>query len=256
MSRAASIRLAVLLAFVGGAAPAFAWPADLARSIARDARRLVPRSLADVLAAQEAEIVADARDAAMPALPLLYADLPRGRVSAATRKAIGGELATRVAAFRGESFRAGVVGLGRAYRLAVDLADPGLGAGLGTDPRSAAIRREFYLFVVANRDKIPLVVAPQDALRLRLEAIPDFLADVAATAPAQSARLREEGQENGRVLRHDEIDFRSPVFAVASTAYSRSVTAVAATWIAVWRASGGDMTRQKTPQVVSPRLPN
>lgn len=255
MFRRSSIAIALLAVFLGGG-PVSAWPAELARAIARDARRLVPRSLADILAAQETEVVADARATQMPALPLLYGDLPRGRVSPVTRKAIGGELTARVAAFRGDSFREGVIGLGSVYRLAVDLADPALGASLGTDARAAAIRREFYLFVSANRDKIPLVVAPQDALRQRLEAIPAFLADVAAATPAQSTRLREEGLEDGRVVSHDEIDFRSPIFAVASTAYSRSVTAVAATWIAVWRAAGGDMTRQKAPQTVSPRLPD
>lgn len=247
--------LAILL-LLADAGTARAWPADLARSIARDARRLLPRSLADILAAQEAEVVADARVTRMPALPLLYADLPRGRVTPVTRRAIGGELTARVDAFRGDSFREGVVGLGSVYRLAVDLADPALGVGLGTDARSAAVRREFYLFVSANRDKIPIVVAPQDALRLRLEAIPAFLTDVAAGTPAQSIRLREEGLQDGRVVSHHEIDFRSPVFAVASTAYSRSVTAVAATWIAVWRAAGGDMTRQKAPQTISPKLPH
>jgi hypothetical protein len=247
--------LGILLCLAGGA-PAAAWPADLARSIARDARRLVPRSLADILARQEAEVVAEARVAQMRVLPLLYADLSRGRVSAATQGALAEDLSARVEAFRGKSFRAGVIGLGGAYRLAVDLADPALGSGLGGDAKAAALRREFYLFVAANRDKIPLVVAPQDALGLRLEAVPGFLAQVAAATPAQSTRLRDEGLEGGRVLLHDEIDFRSPVFAVASTAYSRSVTAVAATWIAVWRASGGDMTRPKTPRTVGPKHPD
>jgi hypothetical protein len=31
------------------------------------------------------------------------------------------------------------------------------------------------------------------------------------------------------------------------------VSAVAATWIAMWRAAGGDMTRQKPPQIIKPR---
>ena len=83
--------------------------------------------------------------------------------------------------------------------------------------------------------------------------MPAFLDAVLARTPAQAARLREEGQEGGRVLAAREIDFRSPVFAVASTAYSRSVSAVAATWIAIWRSAGGDMQRIPSPRLVKPR---
>ncbi len=97
-----------------------------------------------------------------------------------------------------------------------------------------------------------MIVEP-DSLRITLDAVPGFLGDVAAKTPAQAAMLRAEGQEDGRVLPSAEIDFRSPVFAVASTAYSRSVSAVAATWIAIWRSAGGDMTRQKPPRIINPR---
>ena len=142
---------------------------------------------------------------------------------------------------------------GQARFVAVDLADPGVGAGLGVDEKARAIRREFYLYVASNRDKIPLVVAEPASLKLRLDALPGFLAEVMVKASAQAALLRAEGQESGRVLKSTEIDFRSPVFAVASTAYSRSVGAVAATWIAIWRSAGGDLQRQKTLQTITPR---
>ena len=98
-----------------------------------------------------------------------------------------------------------------------------------------------------------MVLVEPDAMRLSLDALPGFLESVAAKTPEQAARLREEGQEDGRVIAAAAIDFRSPVFAVSSTAYSRSVSAVAATWIALWRAAGGDMTRQKPPQIIKPR---
>ena len=225
----------------------------MSQRIARDALKVLPKSLAEVFLANEKEIFADARPSKREALPLVYGDLDKGRLSAPTKQALALEFAERVKALRSQDFRAAVISLGATYRLAVDLADPSVGLGIGSDAKAKAIRREFYLFTSANLDKIPVVLVEPDSMRLGLDALPGFLDTVIAKTPAQAARLREEGQEGGRVVAAAEIDFRSPEFAVSSTAYSRSVSAVAATWIAIWRAAGGDMTRQKPPQIVKPR---
>lgn len=230
-----------------------AWPVDLSQRIARDALQIVPKSLAQMFLANEKEIFADARTSTMPALSLVYSDLPKGALSLPTKQALALEFAERTKALRGKDFRDAVIALGATYRLAVDLADPSVGLGIGSDAKARAIRREFYLFTSANLDKIPVVLVEPDSMRLGLDALPAFLDTVIAKTPAQAARLRAEGQEDGRVIAAAQIDLRSPVFAVSSTAYSRSVSAVAATWIAIWRSAGGDMTRQKPPRIVKPR---
>ena len=51
---------------------------------------------------------------------------------------------------------------------------------------------------------------------------------------------------------HRTLDYRSPVFGVASLSYSRAVTAIAATWLAVWREARGDLTRIPSPATVTP----
>ncbi len=243
----------VLSALFFAPSGASAWPADVSQRIAKDALRLLPQSLAEIFRTHELEIFADGRASKMKALPLLYAELPKGRLSPSTKAELGQELTLRAKDLRGPDFRAAVIALGAAYRLAVDLADPAVGEGLGNDAKAGAIRREFYAFVTANLDKIPVVVVAPESMRLDLDGIPAFLDEVLGKTPAQSGMLREEAQEGGRVLRAAEIDFRSPVFAVASTAYSRSVNAVAATWIAVWRKAGGDMQRQKPLRLIKPR---
>jgi len=242
-----------LAALVSGPRPAEAWPAELSQRIAKDALKLVPKSLADLFRANEVEIFADARTSKMEALPLVYLDLAGGKLTPATQAALGREFAERVKALHGQSFRTAVIALGATYRLSVDLADPSVGLGMGTDAKAKAIRREFYLFTTSNLDKIPVVVVEPDSMRIKMDALPGFLATVAGKTPAQAARLREEGEEDGRVVPAAEIDFRSPVFAVASIAYSRSVSAVAATWIAIWRSAGGDMQRVKPPQLIRPK---
>jgi hypothetical protein len=245
---------AAALALVFACAPsrAVAWPADLSQRIAKDALRLLPQSLVEVFEAHQAEIFADARVTKMPALSLLYLDLPKGRLSAPAKTALRQELGRRALALHGRDFRGAVIALGSTYRLTVDLADPAVGATLGSDVKARAIRREFYAFVTASLDKIPVVVVAPESMRLDLDRIPAFLDEVLAKTPGQSTLLRDEAQEAGRVLKAAEIDFRSPVFAVASTAYSRSVNAVAATWIAIWRKAGGDMQRQKAPRLIKP----
>ncbi len=246
-------RLLWVVAFLVAAPRAESWPADLSQRIARDALKLVPLSLAELIRENEAEIFADARTSKMPALALIYRDLGQGRLAVDTREALDRELSDKSKALQGKDFRGAVIGLGAAYRLAVDLADPALGSVLGVDARGKATRREFYAFVTANVDKIPVVVVAPESMRLPLPGVTAFLGEAVARTPAQTAVLREEVEEAGRVLRASEIDFRSPVFAVASTAYSRSVSAVAATWIAIWRSAGGDMQRQKPPRVIQPR---
>jgi hypothetical protein len=54
------------------------------------------------------------------------------------------------------------------------------------------------------------------------------------------------------VVSHRTIDYRSPVFGVGSLSYSRGVTAIAATWLAVWRDVRGDVTRIPRPATVQP----
>ena len=53
---------------------------------------------------------------------------------------------------------------------------------------------------------------------------------------------------NGRVVDHRRLDYRSPAWAVSSLAYSRAVTAVAASWLAVWREAHGDTTHTPRAQ--------
>ncbi len=245
--------LALALVACALAPHAEAWPADLSQRIARDALKLAPRSLVELFLENEAEIFADARSSKMPALDLVYRDLAKGRLGEDTREALNREFAERSKALQGKDFRGAVIALGATYRLAVDLADPAVGSGLGSDARGGAIRREFYSFVTTNVEKIPVVVVRPESMRLALQGLPGFLDEVATRTPPQTLMLREEAQEAGRVLRAAEIDFRSPVFAVGSTAYSRSVSAVAATWIAIWRSAGGDMGRQKPARILQPR---
>ena len=53
-------------------------------------------------------------------------------------------------------------------------------------------------------------------------------------------QILEELYKGGRLVDQRRIDHRNPLFGVASLAYSRAVNGIAATWMAVWRESGGE----------------
>src|SRR6266571_6336724 len=105
----------------------------------------------------------------------------------------------------------------------------------------------------SDLDKMPVVLDDPPALRLSRRDLPDYWQGLVDRSRAQSPLIGTELFRNGRLVDHRWIDYRSPVYGVASLSYSRAVTAIAATWIAVWRDARGDTTRMPRPRQVAPR---
>ncbi len=241
--------LVVALALV--AREAAAWPADLVTSLARDARRLVPRSLAQLMADRENEIVADARAFPPELSQALAVDLSTGELRPATLDALQARAAESLTLIHEKRVSEGVIRLGGLLRVPADLSDPVLAAGAEGYP--SGVTREYYAFVSQSLDKIPVVLDDQPALSLKRQDLPRYWQELLGRSRPHAAVIRMELFQNGRVVDHRTIDFRSPVFGVASLAYSRAVTAIAATWLAVWRDARGDLTRMTPPNEVRPR---
>ena len=157
--------LAALLA-LAAAAGRGAWPAVVVESLARDARRLVPRSLAQLMADNEKEIF-EASRAMPPELgQALGLGLQRGRC---VRRPSPRWRRTRrrrsICSASGASTE-GVVRLGALLRVPADLSDPVLTGGPEGYP--AGVTREYYAFVEQSLDKIPVVL--DDAARAQAAA--------------------------------------------------------------------------------------
>jgi hypothetical protein len=245
MRRPAAALLLVLL--VPG--PAGAWPATLLESLARDARRIVPRSLGQLLAQREKEILAEAHRPS-PGVQSLWIDLASGRLQPGTLSALDAQAAEALGLLRQQRVSEGIVKLGALYRIPADLSDPVLGAGSEGYP--AGVVREYYAFVSASLDKIPVVLDDQRALEMRAGRLPGYWQGLIERSRLDAPVIRTELFQNGRVVDHRTLDYRSPVFGVGSLAYSRAVTAIAATWLAVWREAQGDVTRMAAPREVKP----
>lgn len=247
--RAAGAALA-LLSITLGAEPASAWPQALLTALGRDARRLVPRSLAGLLAERETQILEEARRFPVTLSHRLALDLPAGRLSADTVAALETHAGGALDLFKQRRISEGVVRLGALLRVPADLADPVLAAGPEGYP--PGVVREYYAFIEESLGKIPVVLDDAPALKLERRDLPGYWQALLARGRGEAALIRTELFRDGRVVDHRTLDYRSPVFGVASLAYSRAVTAIAATWTALWREARGDLTRVPSAKPIAP----
>ena len=100
-----------------------------------------------------------------------------------------------------------------------------------------------------------MVLDDPPALRLQRDKLGTYWRSVHGKSRGDSGVILEEMFRNGRVVDHRTLDYRSPVFGVASLAYSRAVTSIAATWLVLWRSVGGDVTRMPAPNPRRAREP-
>lgn len=225
-----------------------AWPSSLMQSLSRDARRLLPPSLARLMAEREPQIL-EATARFPPELgQAVWADLNAGQLRPETVSALQTRTAEVVDLFRAQRVSEGVVRLGALLRIPADLADPVLSAGPEGYP--PGVTHEYYAFIQASLDKIPVVLDDPSALKLKRSALPGYWQRLIGRSRGHSPVIRTELFQNGRLVDHRSIDYRSPVFGVASLSYSRAVTAIAATWLALWREVRGDLTRIRAPMIV------
>lgn len=233
------------------ASQAAAWPTSLMHSLARDARRLVPRSLSQLMAEREPQILEELARFPPPLSRALAADLSAGKLQAETLAALESRTSEAVRLLQQRRVSEGIVLLGSVLRIPADLSDPVLSAGPEGYP--AGVVREYYAFVEESLDKMPVVLDDAAALKLGRRELPAYWQGLLGRSRVQSRVIRIELFQRGRVVDHRTLDYRSPVFGVASIAYSRTVTAIAATWLALWREARGDLTRSPTPVEVGPR---
>lgn len=249
--RRACRRSAIGVALVAlGAGPAGAWPDPLVKALGRDARRLVPRSLAALLAERETQVLEEARRFPGVLSQRLAVDLPAGRLSSETLAALEAHAGSAVELLRERRVSEGVVRLGALLRVPADLADPILTAGPEGYP--PGVVNEYYAFVQASLDKIPVVLDDPPALKLPRSRLADYWQGLLGRSGGQTPVIVDELFRNGKAVDHRRLDYRSPVFGVASLAYSRAVTAIAATWTVLWREAHGDVTRVPGTRSVAP----
>ena len=249
-SRGRRLLVLTLTVTLIGAADAVAWPVSLMESLARDARRLIPKTLVRLMEEREKEILA-ATQAFPPELSQAMArDLMSGQLQPATLARLEARTGEALLLIKQQRVSEGIVAMGALLRIPADLADPVLSVGPQGYP--PGVTSEYYAFVTASLPKIPVVLEDAKALSLNRRALPGYWQATLERSRYDSEVIRIELFQRGRLIDHRRLDYRNPVFGVASLAYSRAVNAIAATWLALWREARGDVTRMPKPVLVKP----
>jgi hypothetical protein len=246
-----ALLVAGLLAFVPVGVSA--WPAEALTAISRDARKLLPRSLSRLLGEREAQVLEELGRFPPDISLALAEDLPGGRLRPQTAAALEAQADRVIELLKEGQVSQGVVRLGGLLRIPADLSDPVL--AVGPEGWPSGVTREYYALFAANLNRMPVVLDDPEALKVSRKDLPAMWQSLLERSRAQSSVIRAELFQGGRVVDHRRLDYRSPAWAVSSIAYSRAVTATAATWLAVWRASRGDTTRVPRAREVRPQDP-
>jgi hypothetical protein len=244
--------LAVVLLLLLPAPPrALAWPAETMAALSRDARKLLPRSLNRLLGERESLVLDEAGRFPPELARALAQDLPGGRLRAETVAALSAQAEAVLRLLKQGQVSEGLVRLGGLLRIPADLSDPVL--AVGPEGWPPGLTREYYALFAANLGRMPVVLDDRAALKLTRGELPALWQSLVDRGRPQVLVIRAEFFVNERVVDHRQLDYRSPAWAVSSLAYSRAVTATAATWLAVWREANGDTTRMPTPREVVPQ---
>ena len=247
-SKRALLAVSLLVCVPTGAS---AWPADVVTAISRDARKLLPRSLSRLLGEREPQVLDELRRFPPDVSRALAEDLPGGRLGPATVKALEAQADRAIELLKEGQVSQGVVRLGGLLRIPADLSDPVL--AVGPEGWPSGVTREYYALFAANLHRMPVVLDDPAALKLSRKDLPAMWQSLVERSRAQTPVIRTELFRDGRAVDHRRLDYRSPAWAVSSIAYSRAVTATAATWLAVWRASQGDPTGVPRAREVRPQ---
>jgi hypothetical protein len=243
--------LAVLLLQLAFVAAAHAWPAETMTALSRDARKLLPRSLSRLLGERESQVLDEARRFPPELQRALAQDLPAGRLREATVEALAAHAEAALRLLKQGQVSDGLVRLGGLLRIPADLSDPAL--AVGPEGWPPGLTREYYSLFAANLARMPVVLDDRSALERKRRELPSLWQSLVDRSREGVPVIRGELYRDGRVVDHRRLDYRSPAWAVSSLAYSRAVTATAATWLAVWREANGDTTRMPSAREVAPQ---
>jgi hypothetical protein len=222
-------------------------------ALSRDARKLLPRSLARLLGERESEVLDELLRFPPDVSRALAEDLPGGRLRPETVAALEAQADRAIELLRTGHVSQGLVRLGGLLRIPADLSDPVL--SVGPEGWPPGVTREYYALFAANLGRMPVVLDDPEALKLTRKDLPALWQSLLERSRPQAPVIRTELFRDGRVVDHRRLDYRSPAWAVSSLAYSRAVTGAAATWLAAWREARGDTTRAPRAREVKPEEP-
>jgi hypothetical protein len=225
----------------------FFWPAVLAQSwtdatrsrMIRDALKVSPPALRDILEHFEKDLI---RGMIEPSLHeseevhFQHADGKGGLAGVAIDRKVRDirELLARRASFGSVTFEMGVLS-----HLVADVEYP-LNAS-DADPRESLYRAAYSQYIERKLNRIPFVLDRDPPPALAKNDIQGFVRDIARRAGRNYSLIGPAFKDDGTPKSPSALDERSVPFGIASLSYSHSTSDIAWIWRHVWTSINGDL---------------
>jgi hypothetical protein len=232
-----ALLIAVLLAVLVSGSDVLAWAPETRMRMVEDALKLMPRSLRTVLRSHEAEILRGAlepltEEGTAPHLPPSVSGTLPGEIARRSQAVIA-------AVEEQKSFSEVARRFGALSHFVADAGFPPAAGG-----KDGAGRYGHFSDLVKSRHpKIRFVFYGHEDEDLERDDLEAFTLRILERAARQDAELARTYSVAGDPPNPALFDDRSVPFAVASLAYSKTVTDIVRSWLDAWERAHGDMGR-------------
>ena len=236
------------LAILSPVAPAAAWTDATRQKMLKDALKIAPPALTEILTAYEKQLIRGMLDPSRredEEVHWQHADDGRGL---AARGAAMKDAEIRAMLEERRSPRRIAYEFGTLAHLVADLAFP-LSVS-DADPREPLYRDAYRRYIESKLGRIPFVFdrqPPPELVRGDLEA---FALESARQAAGNYKPIGPAFRDDGTPAGPQALDERSVPFGVASLAYSHAVSNITWVWMHTWKSVNGDMSG--TPALALP----
>ena len=236
----------LVLAIMWPAAPAAAWTDATRQRMLKDALRIAPPALADILTAYEKQLVRGMLDPSRREdEEVHWQHVDDGRGLAAHGVALK-DSEIRAMLEERRSPRRIAYEFGTLAHLVADLAFP-LSVS-DADPREPLYREAYRSYIEQSLDRIPYVLDRGPTPLLDRGEIEAHLMESARRSGKNYALIGPAFNDDGAPRTPAAVDERSIPFGVASLAYSQAVNDIVRVWEHLWRAAEGDMSGAPYPK--------
>ncbi len=231
--------IALTLAALWPAAPAFCWTEATRTRMIRDALKASPPALRAVLEAHEKRLVRGMLDPSIredEEVHFQHAD-GRGLAAAGVARKMRD---VRAILIKQRSLRRFAYEMGTLAHLVSDTAFP-LNVS-DADEREPLYREAYRRYIETKLDRIPFVLMRSRSGELEDGDVERYIMDSVRRAEPNYALIGRAFRDDGSPASGNALDERSVPFGIASLGYSEAVTGIVLIWRGLWESVNGDMT--------------
>lgn len=239
---------AILFLAVSSSLPAYAFAPETRVRMVDEAIRMMPKSLRLALERHREDVLRGALE------PMTTEDAPGHRppwAGGSLDRSVTGAAQDLVESVRRpQRFSEVCIRFGTLAHYVMDAGFPPNSGG----PEANDRYQHFSRYTSQKLPKFPMVFHGHDDAALERGDFAGFALAVSRQAREEDSHLARAYAAAGRPPDPSHFDDRSIPFAIASLAYSRTVTHVVRAWLEAWRQAGGDMGRTPYYTPREPRL--